>query len=722
MFDVVLLVVVCLADLLLGAFVLANNPKLKLNRALSALCFTLIIWNLVSFLEDTGVSHTVLKMLAALDFSFASLMMMLFFIFCYQLYGRKIRYLPAAIVIIAAASVLMSLTGHTVGITLQDGHVHFVPKFGYDLVILLAIAALVGGLSLLISRYRRSSGRNQAQIKYIFSGMSLTAFLIVLTNVILPNDRPVSPQITRLGIYSTVFFVGASAYTIIRHRFLDIRLVVARTVAYVLLLATLAAIFAGSVLGLSALFFKDNSVDNGVKAAYISLAVLMAFLFQSLKRAFDRLSNSLFYRDAYDPQQLIDNLNGALVRSIDIEELLDKSARIISSTLKVEFCVFGVRIAQGEQTRLIGDGGRHLTPETADKIQEAGGSSAKTTIIADDLDARASKLKELLGLQRVGALVRLRGISVGRSHHSVYLLVGQKNSGGIYSEQDVGILDILADELVIAIQNSLRFEEIKRFNVTLQEKVDEATKELRRANSRLRELDQTKDEFISMASHQLRTPLTTIKGYLSMVLEGDVGPVTKDERKMIQQAFDSSERMVFLIGDLLNISRLQSGKFVIENKPTDLVKMVGDQVSQLKETAANHHLTLNFKKPDDFPALNIDETKIQQVVMNFMDNAIYYTPAGGSIEVALEVTDKEVSYTVTDTGLGVPKAEQHHLFAKFYRAGNARKMRPDGTGLGLFMAKKVITAQGGAIIFSSTEGKGSTFGFSFPRAKVAVSN
>jgi signal transduction histidine kinase len=286
-------------------------------------------------------------------------------------------------------------------------------------------------------------------------------------------------------------------------------------------------------------------------------------------------------------------------------------------------------------------------------------------------------------------------------------LVGADGHLDEFAASDLALLERLAEAVGIALDNKLLFEENQQ--VLLQ---------LRKANSRLKELDQTKDEFISMASHQLRTPLTTIKGYLSMVLDGDVGPVTKDERKMIQQAFDSSERMVFLIGDLLNISRLQSGKFVIENKPTDLAKMVGDQVDQLKETAANHHLTLDFKKPDKFPALNLDETKIQQVVMNFMDNAIFYTPAGGSVSVALEATDHEIRYTVTDTGLGVPKNEQHHLFAKFYRAGNARKMRPDGTGLGLFMAKKVIAAQGGAIIFKSVEGKGSTFGFSFPRAKV----
>jgi signal transduction histidine kinase len=274
-------------------------------------------------------------------------------------------------------------------------------------------------------------------------------------------------------------------------------------------------------------------------------------------------------------------------------------------------------------------------------------------------------------------------------------------------EFDTMLLDQLGEAVGVAVDNKMLFEENQQI-----------VGQLKKANTRLMELDKTKDEFISMASHQLRTPLTTVKGYLSMVLEGDVGPVSKNERDMIQRAFDGAERMVFLIADLLNVSRLQSGKFIIENKPTDLVKLVAAEVEQLQEAAKNHDLKLSFHKPANFPKLNLDENKILQVIMNFLDNAIYYTPKGGSIDVALQATDKEVSYTVTDTGLGVPKAEQHKLFSKFYRAGNARKMRPDGTGLGLFMAKKVIAAQGGAIIFKSEEGKGSIFGFSFPKHAV----
>jgi len=252
----------------------------------------------------------------------------------------------------------------------------------------------------------------------------------------------------------------------------------------------------------------------------------------------------------------------------------------------------------------------------------------------------------------------------------------------------------------------------------LQEKIDDATKRLQRTNEKLKTLDETKDEFISMASHQLRTPLTSVKGYLSMVLEGDAGETTEMQHKLLDQAFTSSQRMVYLIADLLNVSRLHTGKFVIEPVATNLADVIEGEVRQLQNTAKSRGLELTYTKPEQFPKLMLDETKIRQVIMNFMDNAIYYTPSDGHIQVVLKETEKAIEYTVTDDGIGVPKNERHHLFTKFYRAGNAKKARPDGTGLGLFMSKKVIIAQGGNLIFTSQEGKGSTFGFSFEKSKL----
>jgi signal transduction histidine kinase len=134
--------------------------------------------------------------------------------------------------------------------------------------------------------------------------------------------------------------------------------------------------------------------------------------------------------------------------------------------------------------------------------------------------------------------------------------------------------------------------------------------------------------------------------------------------------------------------------------------------------AESKHLELKYDPPHNFPTVMLDDNKMHQVMMNIVDNAIYYTPQGGTITIQLYQTESEIIFKVIDTGIGVPKAEQHKLFTKFYRAGNARKARPDGTGLGLYMAQKIIAEQGGSMIFESVEGKGSTFGFRFPLAKI----
>jgi signal transduction histidine kinase len=269
---------------------------------------------------------------------------------------------------------------------------------------------------------------------------------------------------------------------------------------------------------------------------------------------------------------------------------------------------------------------------------------------------------------------------------------------------------------VIAIQNAQSVDEVRKLNSTLEQRISAATGELRRSNAQLQRLDKAKDEFISMASHQLRTPLTSIKGYLSMLIEGDIGAVSKEQKKVLSEAFVSSERMVRLIGDFLNVSRLQTGKFVIEKHPVDLARMVQREIDGLEQNALARDMKFVYKKPKDIPMLNIDENKVQQVVMNFCDNAIYYSKEKSKITVTLQKSGNSVVFKVIDTGIGVPKAEQARLFQKFFRAENARRARPDGTGVGLFLAKKVIDDHGGSIIFESKEGKGSTFGFRLPIA------
>lgn len=283
------------------------------------------------------------------------------------------------------------------------------------------------------------------------------------------------------------------------------------------------------------------------------------------------------------------------------------------------------------------------------------------------------------------------------------LVIGTQKSTSERSEADQDLQERLGDAIGLAVDNKLLYEENQQ-----------VLHKLELTNKKLKALDEAKDEFISMASHQLRTPLTSVKGYVSMVLEGDAGKVSPKQHDLLQQSFTSAQRMVYLISDLLNVSRLKTGKFVMDPTPVYLPDIVEEELKQVAETAKSRNVKLRFLKPKKFPTLNLDDTKIRQVIMNFVDNAIYYTPSGGEINIGLNSNATSAEYTVTDNGIGVPKADQVHLFTKFYRALNAKTARPDGTGLGLFMAKKVIVASGGAILFKSVEGKGSTFGFTFP--------
>ena len=342
----------------------------------------------------------------------------------------------------------------------------------------------------------------------------------------------------------------------------------------------------------------------------------------------------------------------------------------------------------------------HFKPDLYEIISDAKHIHTRDSIediLAVSTRGRLKGITEILKLKRI-YIVPLRA----RNNNLGYMLVGTQILSEHAENFRLDLMTRLMGLVGVSIDSAILFGELKR------------------TNKKLKELDSAKDEFISMASHQLRTPLTTIKGYLSMVLEGDAGKLNKEQHQFIDQAFGSSQRMVYLIADLLNVSRLNTGKFVIDPVETNLAEVVQQEVDQLQRHAATRNMELTYKKPAKFPIVKLDETKTRQVIMNFTDNALYYTPAGGKVKVDIRETPTAIEFTVSDNGIGVPKELQHKLFSKFYRADNAKQARPDGTGLGLFMAKKVIIAQGGAVIFKSKIGVGSTFGFSFPKKNILV--
>jgi signal transduction histidine kinase len=294
------------------------------------------------------------------------------------------------------------------------------------------------------------------------------------------------------------------------------------------------------------------------------------------------------------------------------------------------------------------------------------------------------------------------------------MLLGPKRSGESYNAQDLDALEIISKELVIALQNAMRFEEIKLFNLELQHKVDLATIKLRQQNKKLVVADELKDDFLSIASHQMRTPISTINGYASILNSGDAGKLSGDQQKFAKIIESSTKRLSYLINDFLTVSRLKSGKFDIEKNETDLKSMLKSEAASLEDQFKSKDVKLWVNIDAHIPKTNVDEQKLRQVMMNLIDNALHYTEKDGKVEVTLKQDGRSVVFEVKDNGIGVPKESQAELFSKMFRADNAKKMRPDGTGLGLYLAKKVVVAHNGHIIFKSKEGEGSTFGFKIP--------
>jgi signal transduction histidine kinase len=410
-------------------------------------------------------------------------------------------------------------------------------------------------------------------------------------------------------------------------------------------------------------------------------------------------------------------LSRALRSSSDLRGMLTRTAEIVGHGLGVRQVFFFVKTKNGRH--ITAGANKHPTLAPAD-IEELVRYVTHHTIAKLFHISRLSvndPVRRMLVSYHIEVVVPL----MRRSDVVGFLFLGKKSTGR-YTRRDDRLLSASVDGLVIAIENALAVQEVKDLNESLEQRISAATKELRRSNAELQKLDEAKDEFISMASHQLRTPLTSIKGYISMIMEGDVGKVSKDQAHLLEEAFTSSERMVRLIGDFLNVSRLQTGKFVIDKHTVDLAALVESEIAALESNAASRSLKFVYKKPKNIPPLDLDESKIQQVIMNFADNAIYYSKETSTITVSLKVSGDWVEFRVKDTGIGVPQAQQERLFGKFFRATNARQQRPDGTGVGLFLAKKVVDAHQGEIIFSSTENKGSTFGFRLPIEKLRASS
>ena len=279
---------------------------------------------------------------------------------------------------------------------------------------------------------------------------------------------------------------------------------------------------------------------------------------------------------------------------------------------------------------------------------------------------------------------------------------------------------LLADQVRQEATKVDGFQKLNKELETYAKQLFDKDFELTLANKRLQNLEQAKSKFVSVTTHQLRTPLSAIKWTFHMLLNKTLGPTTPDQHTFIEKGYESTQRMIAIINDLLNIDYMQADRADYNFLPVDLPALIKSILFEFTNTAESKKITLKCDQlATPLPLVSADPIKLSMVIENLVDNAMKYTPPGGRVTVSvgdarINSVKSSLEVVVSDTGIGIPLAERDKIFHRFFRGSNAIKVQTDGTGLGLFISRDIIEKHQGAIWFESKDGEGTQFHFTLP--------
>jgi len=722
----ILILFVVLANFIIALLVFIRNPKNKINITFVFLPLSTIMWSvsMIMYRSAPSVGNSIAW--AQLLYASASTIAISYLIFCIVFLKIKINKFVYTLIFIPFLFIFLSSL--IPNLIIKDVIFQYSGEkiiiFGYIYYFYNVYIPLYSsiGFILLLTQYVKISGIKKNQIRIIFYGTFLSGCLAMITNLLLPT----------LGYFelnwaAQVFFiiyVSSIAYAIARYRLMDIKLIIARTIVFSLFVVILIAIYAvlSVIIGTyfeSLLGIKSNMIIG------ITIAVLVVIGYQPSRNFIEKTTNKFLFKKSYDPDQLLSHISDVTSSILNLHQLLASISNILNEAFHCD--KIGVALLD-KKHRLYLAHQQGFDPAVMEKF--AAGKEQilplyfqegreiqvidelKTRYEAGEYQPKSVELLESLYKMDIGLVIPL---FVKETLIGLYVM-GNKKSGDPYSHQDLNIIKIISGQSAIAIENAILYDELKDYNLKLDDEVKRKTAELRKANEELKQLDEAKSEFISIASHQLRTPLTIIKGYASMMLEGSFGAVPGGIKNYLGKIFEANERLIKLVENLLDISRIESGRQEYDWSKGRLEDIAATVVENLKNSAHAKGLKMVFHKPKKpTPPVTLDAGKIHEIMMNFVDNAIKYTKAG-RIDVSVDVVDKNwVRFCVKDTGMGILPEIKPVLFQKFSRGKGSFTLHTEGLGLGLYVAKMLLdTHQGKIWADSEGAGKGSAFCFSLP--------
>jgi signal transduction histidine kinase len=707
------LLVISVLEFLLGVIILRENPRNSpVNRSVAAISFFAASYALVTafmyVLASFGRDITPLARLnwigwlmipAALQFIF----------YMREETSRTARIVGNVLypfwIIVLCVSVSTDL--------IERGHYALLPyldrsgPLGKPLR-LLGIIQLFWLMYELFRLRRRTTGLAWEKLNYFTLGMLIFAGGGTLVAGILPvlSGYFLEPG---LGSYFGFPWVVLTYYAMTRHRLFDLRLVASRTISLLLLSLLFAAIHIG-------LFTLFQPVLGNALAILLSLLTIGCLIFGVwMNRTVQTWIKNIAEQNKDDLHQVLRDAIKAIATKLDLDELLGFINDSMRKSLDVEsVCIF-LRAEGGAYTLRKGcdvneniKSAGYLDDKIVRWIERSRKMVIREELEAEGPDGESGQVSRCLSENRVAVVIpllykeQLLGIAA----------LGQKLDARPYTKLDIDLLEALGIQAAMAIENALLYDK-------MEDKVRERTRELEHAREIAEAANRAKSDFLSTMSHELRTPLNSILGFSEVMRNGIAGPLTLDQEAYLKDIWESGRHLLRIINNLLDVSKIEAGMMTVELDDFDLKELLEGTLALFREKALREQIAMSAEIGADIALITADKTKIKQVILNLLANAIKFTPSGGRVGIRAARSSAGMQVDVWDTGIGITAEDCGKLFRPFLQLDTSTTRKYEGTGLGLYLSRKLVDLHGGSLWVESTPGIGSRFCFTIPRVAAA---
>lgn len=695
--------IVAAINVAVAAVIYLNNRKSNVNRLfaflIAALAFYFIL-NDGAYLGPDQLTKVIFSNLAI-----SVLCWIIFIAFVFLSTYPKETSSASKLILIMLAILTFAFSAAAAGGLVVD--LNFTPADLFPLFVFYALATFVFGFSFLISKFHEMAAVEKVRVKLLLFAFALLFSLIIIFNFFVYSFFKITDFAAFSPLYLLIFNLIV-VYAVLKHKFLDIRFFVVRSLAFSLLLLLIILSYSGNLLLIGSYILGEKPSGESLFAT-ITITIFITLTFGRLKNFIEKVTAKIFFREMYDQEKLLLNLSTIMSSTLYLSELIERILQEIISNMKIKFAL--VVLMEGNSIAYCRSWGKNPKIELDEKdvnyllMESALVKPDNSRMLVFD-DMAEGKTKQLM--REGGYLVVLPLMAEETRIGGIFL--GEKITGEIYSDRDLNFLQIVVPQIAISVKNSFLYEQVKNFNKTLEEEVKRATADLESANQHLQELDKLKDEFVSIVSHELRSPMTDIKNALWTVLDEVGQKLPAQQKEFLSHAYASTDVLIKMTNELLNISRIKSGKVKLEKIDFDMIPLAQEVKSEMLKEAEAKQISITIDTMRQF-FVYADKDKIYEVLVNLVDNAIKFTNSGGKISIYFEESEDDLMVVtkVQDTGKGMNAEEINKLFRKF---GHSE----EGTGLGLYICKLLVELHGGKIWAESEgPGKGSTFSFSLPK-------